>query len=78
MNKQKIHGFIDASDYSNIILDSRDGLHCSSCGEKGEDVPVLLNNPKLPRVICWKCFTFGIQNFITETSIIAQKEIEEA
>lgn len=39
-----------------VILDEREGLHCAECRKSGENVPVLLNNPEIPRVVCWECF----------------------
>lgn len=37
------------------ITDERKGLHCSNCGYDENDF--LLNNPKLPRILCLRCLT---------------------
>jgi len=53
--KEKVREFIEHSEFDAAFLDDRDGLHCAQCGRKGDEVPVLMNNPEMPRVVCCIC-----------------------
>lgn len=41
--------------------DTREGLHCSACGST--DNYQLLNNPKLPRILCIRCFSLIVTKY---------------
>lgn len=52
MYKKDIERVLE-SNIDDWITDQRTGLHCSNCHT--ENNTKLLNNPKLPRILCIRC-----------------------